>query len=289
MILSIIVLSYNTKDLTLNCLNSIIDQYKEQLKKEEFEIVVVDNNSTDDSVLSIKKKALNNKNINLIENKENTGFSKGCNAGTKVARGKYLLFLNSDTEITDKGLLGMTDYLEKNPKVGILGGKLKNKDGSIQRSYGNFFNLWNTFVWLFMGERLSFYKNSSKEKIVDWVSGGLMMIRSDLFKKLSGFDENFFMYIEDMELCYRAKKLGWLSYFYPGINIIHNHQGSSNRTYAILSIYKGLLYFYKKHKSFWEYFLLKSMLKKKALFGISLGYLTNNNYLKKTYLSALKV
>lgn len=115
------------------------------------------------------------------------------------------------------------------------------------------------------------------------------MIRSDLFKKLSGFDEKFFMYMEDMELCYRGKLLGADTYFYHNITIVHKELGSSNRTFAILNIYNGLLYFYKKHKGNVGYFTIKLLLVTKALIAILVGILTNNNYLKLTYRKALTV
>ena len=99
--LSIIILSYNTKDLTINCLNSIVEQYKQELDKDRFEIIVVDNASSDDSLAAILRLKSKISNLKLIESKENLGFSKGCNLGAENAKGEYLLFLNSDTEIKD--------------------------------------------------------------------------------------------------------------------------------------------------------------------------------------------
>ena len=130
--LSIIILSYNTKDLTLHCIQSVVNQYKEELRDKKIEIVVVDNNSTDGSqsaLLNIKNEISNFK---IIRNKENVGFAKGCNIGVKEARGKYILFLNSDTEVIDKGFLKMTEFLEMNNNIGILGGKFLDSDGSLQ-------------------------------------------------------------------------------------------------------------------------------------------------------------
>ena len=135
-ILSIIILSYNTKDLTLRCVESVAKQYEKELEEKRMEIIVVDNDSADDSVsilLGLKKKTSN---VSIIQNKENVGFAKGCNIGSKAAKGKYVLFLNSDTQVEDDGFIQMVKFLEKSPKVAILGGKLENNNGSIQRSCG---------------------------------------------------------------------------------------------------------------------------------------------------------
>lgn len=282
MTLSIIILSFNTRELTLKCIDSIIGQYKKELDESKFEIIVVDNASTDDSVSSIKKQVLSIKNIRLVENKKNEGFSKGNNIGAKGAKGKHLLFLNSDTEILDDGLLKMTNYLDVNEKVGILGAKLTFPNGKVQSSCGKFYNLLNSFFMLFGLEGMVRFI-PEKTKPVDWVSGAAFMIRKDLFNKIYGFDENIFMYTEDMELCFRAKKENFGTVFFSGCNISHKEGKSSNRTFAILEIYKGLLYFHRKHKSTFDYFFLKLMLEIKAMIAILVGYLTKNTYLISTY------
>lgn len=282
--LSVIVLSFNTKGLTLKCLNSIILQYKDSLKNNEVELILVDNASSDGTLDAVKKLPY----VKTINNKENLGFSRGNNEGAKNARGRYLLFLNSDTEIKDDGFLRMTDFMDTIPNVGILGGKLLNTDGSIQKSAGNFYNLFNLFLVLIGGERIGFIRKSPKKiEKVDWVSGACMMIKSDLFKKLR-FDENLFMYMEDMELCYRAKTRGYATYFYPDVTLIHKELGSGNREFAVKQIYKGILYFYSKHKSS-QYLIVKVLLFIKAAMALLVGILSNNLYLKKTYGQAVKL
>ena len=263
--LSIIILSYNTKDLTLSCIESIINQYKKQLENCGLEIIVVDNASKDDSVKAISKIKNKISNIRLIENKENYGFAKGCNIGAKEAKGKYLLFLNSDTEILDRGFLKMVEFLDVNKKIGILGGKLLNPNGSPQPSAGKFYTLPNFLIMLIGGERLGLLRESPKKITkVDWVSGACMMINRKTFETLQGFDEHFFMYMEDMELCFRARLEGFSSYFYPGVKLVHQSLGSSNRVFAIKHIHKGILYFYSKHKSYWQYLIVKILLAVKS-------------------------
>src|SRR5680860_38346 len=182
--LSIVILNYKTKDLTLKCIESIINVYKEELKDKTFEIILVDNNSEDNSVKAFEKSEFTPY-FNLIKGKENIGFGGGNNLGAKHSKGKYVLFLNSDTEVKDKGLLKMVDYMDKNEKVGILGGKLYFPDGKIQTSVGKFYNLGYLFLMLFGYEKLGFLRKSPKEITkVDWVSGALMMVKKGLFEKI---------------------------------------------------------------------------------------------------------
>ena len=286
--LSIIILNYNTKDLTLNCINSIVSQYEDKLNNGRFEIILVDNNSRDDSVTAFKKLKLAN--FSLIESKENTGFSRGCNLGARHAKGKFLLFLNSDTQIKDQGFLKMIQYFDDKKDLGILGAKLKNEDGTNQLSAGKFLNLFYLFLMLTSDHFL--YKRFTRVspnviKKVDWVSGAALMIKRNTFKLLGGFEKGIFMYMEDMELCYRARLKGLDTYFFPEIMLFHEEGRSSGRTFAIINIYKGVSIFYKKHKSNFEYKLAIAMLKTKALLLVVLGKILNNKYLLKTYIEAL--
>lgn len=286
--LSIIILSYNTKDLTFQCIQSVVSQYRKELEENKIEIIAVDNNSTDGSqpaIINIKNKMSN---IKLIENKENLGFGKGCNTGVKEAKGKYILFLNSDTEVLDKGFLQMIGFLEKNPKVAILGGKLHNVDGSTQPSAGKFYNLPYLIIMLLGLERLGFLRSSpNRIKKVDWVSGACMMVDRHIFEKLTGFDEQLFMYMEDMEMCFRAQKLGYATYFFPNLKLKHKSLGSSDRAFAIINIYKGILHFYSKHKTRLEYLVAKTLLIAKAGILILLGFLTFNSNLRDRYMKAI--
>lgn len=299
---SIIILSYNTKDLLESCLDSVYTHLPHEL----FEVIVVDNASTDGSNAMVKKQfpqAL------LITSDTNLGFGKGINLGAQASKGKYLLFLNSDAVLTEDVVSDMVSYLHAHPKVGVLGGLLTNPDGTTQRSFGKFYDLRNTVTMLIAGDKGEmrwvnnqlhaadlFITSRNKEGesarrgiAVDWVSGGFMLIQKEVFSKLQGFDNNFFMYMEDVELCFRVKKLGYTVHLYPRASVIHAGQGSSNRSFAVQHIYKGLLYFYKKHKSPFEYNVVKSMLFTKALLLVAFGTITHNGYLRTTYKQALHV
>ncbi len=293
--LSIVILSYNTKDLILCCLKSIRAQYKKELLEGKLEIVVVDNHSTDGSPSAINNLLVSRQsgqfainNLKLINNQKNLGFAKGCNIGAEAAKGKYVLFLNSDTQVENNGFLQMIEFLEKNSKVAILGGKLYNADGSAQPSTGKFYDLPYLVIILLGFERLGFLRSSpDRVKKVDWVSGACMMIRHDVLERLCGFDEKFFMYLEDMEICFRAQKFGLATYFYPYLKLKHRSLGSSNKTFAIINIYKGILHFYSKHKTYFEYLIVKTLLVVKAEILILIGFLTFNSALRDRYRKAI--
>ena len=290
MLISIITLNFKKSELTTACMSSLYGQFRQELENDTIELIIVDNASGDNSVEvlddEIKKKKY--KGVRLILNKNNSGFGAGCNFGATKAKGEYILFLNNDTLIKDKGLLEMGEYMDRHAEIAILGGHLRNFDGTLQPSAGNFYTLKNVLLLLIGMQRYGFLDRSPKKIMqVDWVKGGLMLIRKEVFRKLQGFDEKIFMYTEDMELCYRAHLMGYKIYFYPDVYVLHAEQGSSSRTFAIVNIYKNLLYFYKKHRSRSEYQLLKFLLRCKAIMLISIGKILHNSYLIDTYRKAL--
>lgn len=292
MVLSIITLNYKKVDLTLNCIKSLYAQFGEKFGNNTIELIIVDNASGDGSVEVLNKTIHREKykNIHVSANSENSGFGKGCNLGAKTANGKYILFLNNDTVVKDRGIYDMVTFLDQHQEAAILGGQLCNMDGSEQSSTGNFYTLPRVFMFLLGLQRYKLIDNSPKTiSKVDWVKGGFFMIRADVFHKLKGFDENIFMYTEDMELCYRAAIAKYPTYFYPHAKVLHVDQGSSNRTFAVINIYENLLYFYKKHRSKSEYIFLKTLLKTKALLLYTIGKIFRNDYLSQTYEKALKV
>lgn len=292
MLLSIIILNYNKSDLTIKCLESLLGQYKKEFDNKSYEIIVVDNGSEKDDISRLKKVLQTAKyhSAKLIENTKNVGFSSGCNIGAQRAEGDILLFLNNDIEVKDKGLSEMCEYMLGNKFVHILGGKLSNTDGGEQASIGKFYYPINAIMFLLGLQRFgTIDKNPKNISSVDWVKGGCMMIKKEIFRSLNGFDEQIFMYIEDMELCYRAKNKGYGVFFYPHVTILHEDQGSSSRSFAVVSIYQNLLYFYKKHRSRKEYLFIRAIMKSKAFLLFNVGRLINNSYLTQTYEKALKV
>lgn len=289
--LSIILLNYKRKELTLSCVASVFNQYQKQLDKGEFEIIVVDNLSQDNSLEFLRRAFAKNKykSIYLIPNSENSGFGRGCNFGASYAKGEFLLFLNNDTQVLDTGLLSMVDFLDSRPQVGVVGGRMENEDRTQQASAGSFYTFFNAILMIFGMQRFGMVYSSPKNiQKTDWVSGSSLMIRRSLFEKISGFDKEIFMYMEDVDICYRVKKAGMLVYYYPNVTIIHMGQGSTNRKFAVVNIYKGLMYFYKKHMPQWQTKVIELLLRFKAIVLIRLGKAIHNNYLLTTYEEALK-
>lgn len=302
--LSIIILSYNTKELTLNCINSAIRNVRDV----DYEIIVVDNASSDGSLsaleeLSRKLKKFGNKvstkkpvsprelfvpELKLIKNKNNLGFSKANNQGIKIAEGRYILFLNSDTIFKDSFLREMIDWMDENPKIGIASCALENTDGSMQGTGGYFPYLWRVFAWMFflddlpvvdrvikpfhpMHTQSAFYKGEKfygKERELDWVTGAFLMVKGKVIEEIGPFDENFFMYTEDVDFCYRAKSKGWKVYYNPRWRIVHFGGASSAREFPIIKEYEMIKVFYKKHMSSWKYPLLRVFLKTGALLRV---------------------
>jgi GT2 family glycosyltransferase len=280
--ISIIILSYNTQDLLVRCLSSVFST----ITSESIEIIVVDNASQDGSVAQVKKKFPQ---VLMVENTQNVGFAAGCNIGAKKAKGDLLVFLNSDTEFSDpKTLTYMKESMETDD-TGIVGGLLKNADGTYQRSFGAFYTLPSITKMLFLGEKHEMsQQNFTTVQTVDWVSGGFMMVQRTVFEKVGGFDEKIFMYVEDVEFCYRVLRLGNHIIVDPRAVVSHVGQGSSNRDFAIVKIYEGLQYFYKKHESSVEYTLLKILLGLKAIGVIIFGTIMRRPFLVKRYSEAFK-
>jgi GT2 family glycosyltransferase len=291
MLLSIVTLNYKKKDLTIACITSLWEQYASEFENNSIEVIIVDNDSQDGSVEAIRHviKEKHFENMHVVANSTNAGFGAGCNEGVAKSQGELILFLNNDTVVKDDGLMRMAKYCRENPEVAILGGQLRNWDGSLQASAGKFYTPLYAFLLLAGGQRWGLLDRSPKTiQKVDWVKGGLLMIRREVFERLHGFDEKIFMYTEDMELCYRAHLAGKQVYFYPDVLVLHKEHASTSKTFAIVNIYKNLLYFYKKHRSKSEYRLVKSMMEGKAKSLIALGKATKNKYLVETYEQALE-
>jgi len=223
--LSIIIVSYNTADITVNCLKSILQD--KGLKTTPYEIIVIDNASSDDSVLEIKKfkKTFDIRNLTLEINQSNLGFAKACNQGAKLAVGKYLLFLNSDIQLVDNSLISMLSYLKKHHYIGAIGPQFLNPDLSLQPSVFPNQTVLNAFKEFWLGHpAYSKYQPAGHLPQPVWaISGGALMISSALFVHLGGWNEKYFFYFEDLDLCRSLHRRHKQVYFYPSAKIIHYH------------------------------------------------------------------
>lgn len=301
--LSIIMVSFNTKDLTVSCLNSIV----KNTKGIKYEIVVIDNASEDGSFQELKNLRNNEqRNLKIIKNKRNLGFAAGNNQGWKVAKGKYILFLNTDAEILDNTLSEMVHWMNKNQDVGVASCMLKSKNGLIQPTGGYFPTILSVFSWMtiqdfpfvdkiikpfhplhgrsFFSRGEEFYKI---KKELDWVTGAFLLTRLSILKEVGGWDETYFMYLEDVDLCYRIKKRGRQKVWYlPQWSIVHLGGGSSTSSFPLLSEYSGIKRFYKKFYPSWQYPILKFLLKLGALGRIVLFWLLSGRKEAEVYVKA---
>lgn len=283
--ISVVILSHNTAALLEKCLSSVY----QNCANFNLEVVVVDNASSDKSVETIQKKFPL---VKLVISNKNLGYTKGNNLGVKNALGKYVFLLNSDTEVIGESLGDMLEFMEKNEDIGILGPKLINPDGSFQNSVGNFYSLPYVFFLLSGLEKRGIGRSSpDKFCYCDWISGAAMMIRKSDFEDAGGFCGDLFMYMEEVEFCYRLKLKGIKTAFLPEAKIIHRELGkaANNKQGAILGIYQGLLYFYRQYFPKWQLKVLKIILITKAAVGYFFGVISRNSYLKSTYEQAFRL
>lgn len=221
--LSIIIPSFNTAAATLKCVQSI-NKFLPQA-----ETIVVDNASTDNTVELLKKLK-----VKLIPNSRNIGFSAACNLGAQKAVGDYLLFLNSDMELVDKSFLKMLKFLQNHPKVGAIGPKFLYPDHSPQASVFPPQTIKNAFKQFWLNQKcFSKYTPKNKNPTPVWaISGGALLIKKSLFQKISGWNEKYFIYFEDLDLCRSLRRLGKKIYYYPATQVIHRH-GLSGKKLAV--------------------------------------------------------
>jgi GT2 family glycosyltransferase len=223
MSVSIIIVNYNTVVLLCNAINSIIEKTKDV----KYEIIVVDNNSADNSENIVSQKYGDR--VTYIKLQENIGFGRANNEGAKYAKGKYLFLLNPDTILLNNAVKFLADFLEENINAGICGGNLFDNKGQAAHSYSMFLPsiMWELNIMfsyrlqkLVYGKNAQF-NNTNKANKVGYITGADLMIRADLFNYLNGFDPNFFMYFEETELTYRVRKAGYKIYCIPQAKIIH--------------------------------------------------------------------
>lgn len=203
----------------------------------DYEVIVVDNSSTDGSIEMIQRHFPK---VVLVQNQQNRGFAAANNQAFAIARGHYLLLLNNDTVVLAGALAASVKYLDANPRVGALGCRVEFPDRSFQTSCYRFNNLTELIMVRLLplgsvcGERLNmgryWGRQFTEPTEVDVVAGCFLAVRKEVIASVGGFDEDFFMYGEDEEWCSRIKRAGWSIIYFPGATIIHIHRFSSNQT-----------------------------------------------------------
>ena len=252
---SIIIVNYNTKALIEQTIESILKETKEI----SYEIIVVDNASTDESVNYLKKKY--EKRIVLVEKNENLGFGRANNEGVKYAKGKYLFFLNPDTILIENSIKQMYDYMESNlnSNVAACGGNLYTLNlkpnfsykKKLYSNYTEFAFIKEKFFKYILEKNLNF-NYSNKEIKVEYISGANIFIRKEIFFEIGKFDSDFFMYFEETELLSRVLKRRYEIVSIPWVKIIHL-EGQSNK----VNILKWKFFFESKYKYFYKVYSLR--------------------------------
>ena len=269
-LLSIIVVSYNTAQLTVDTLISIEKSLvSDSILSKKLEIIVIDNASNDDSVKKITAlKHTAGIPIQLIQNTANLGFGVANNSGITVSKGKYLLFLNSDTIVQSGALEHLVTQFSKHEHekapVGILAANLKNQDGTPQLQGGELPTLLTLAIHMTMLDDLPIIGNwlpttqktgfatmsmSDADELVPmgWVGGTALLTSAEVLKEIGPFDQNIFMYGEDTELCYRARNHGYQVAIDAGAKITHLQNKSSSSLNALEKEFEGIIYIFSKH------------------------------------------
>ena len=252
---SVIIIAYNSCDFIPACLKSIRDA----CENVDAQVIVLDNGSKEPVLPEIKEFFPE---VTWLESKENLGFGKGCNLAEKHATNPYLFFVNPDTVVSRDSFTRALDFMKEHPEAGTVGCRILNEDGSLQWACRRSFPTIVSAVSKTIGLASLFPKSKTlasynmtyadpDEMIeVDAISGSFFCIRRDVYEKLNGFDEDFFMYGEDLDLCFRTKEMGLHNYYTPVTNILH-FKGQSCRTRrwgSYVDFYKAMLIFVKKHK-----------------------------------------
>ena len=222
-VMSVVVVSYNTRDMTLRCLRTLFETTREL----SLEVWVVDNGSKDGSVEAIGREFPD---VFVIENPNNAGFGAANNRAMEQARGELFLLLNSDAFVHEGALQKLIEYSKSHPQTGVIGPRLQNEDGTLQRSCYRFpspAHSWRENLWvaslLPSSSRWSDWKRwpHDEEREVDWVVGACFVVRRAVFADVGGFDERFFMYFEEIDWQRRARDAGWKIAFVPTSVVTH--------------------------------------------------------------------
>lgn len=258
-LVSIILVNYNSAVIIKDCLQSL--RLFNLIVPSE--IIIVDNASQDGSPEIINECFPE---VILLRESTNHGFGKGNNIGARVAQGEFILFLNTDTIATCDFLPSLLEVMAQDSQVGIVAPQLINRDGTLQISTSPAISIQGEY--LAQKRSHQYRRGRNVEKIiqafahpqeVDIVVGAALLIRRRLFEQLRGFDENFFMYFEESDLCQRSQYLGWKIIYYPHVSLVHLHGESTGKApdRMLLEYRRSQIYYYQKHRPWWEQKLLQ--------------------------------
>jgi GT2 family glycosyltransferase len=258
--LSVVIVNFNTEKLTRTALQTV---FASQLGRYTLEVIVCDNGSTDGSVAMVKKEFPQ---VILIQNKKNLGFAAGNNPGIKRARGRYVLLLNTDTEVPSETLRTMIRFMDENPEAGAATCKVVLPNGDLDWAcHRGFPTPWVAFTYIskleklfpktrLFGEYHQGYKDPNTIHEVNCIVGAFFMVRCEVIKEVGLLDEDYFMYGEDIDWCFRIRQAGWKIMFNPTVSILHKKKQSGRanshdvrRVTTEIYFHKYNWLFYKKH------------------------------------------
>ena len=253
--MSIVLVCWNNKTYLDPCLKSL---YAGGLKS-TFDVIVVDNGSTDGSQQMLAEKYPD---VKLIQNAGNVGLGKASNQGIEATDGRHVLLLNNDTLVNGPALDVLVEYLDAHPEVGATAGKLMNPDGSFQSGFAPFSTLLEEFLIVtHIGELLwagyPSHGDSNEIKETGWMSSACLLVRRAALDKIGLLDESYFIYGDEADLQYRLNKAGWKVVFLPNSSIIHFGGRSMDRWKRRKMVYRGKMMFYKKNYGFLSTLLLR--------------------------------
>lgn len=279
--LSIVLVNFRTPDLVVKCLESLFEN--QPLIK--YEIFIVDNASKDNSFNKITQRFPA---VKWVQNNRNEGFGRANNLGISKSAGQYLLLLNSDMIVIPGAIEACLEEIKNNPRIGVLGCKLINEDGSFQKS---------TYTVACFRELLdlnlvfNYFIKSSKPRI-EAVQGSFMLIPRNVLDEVGGFDPDFFMYSEELELCHRIAKKGYKIHYFDQVSAIHKHGGSiTNKGWALRQRYLSNALLYYKVRGFFGYllyhlvFLVNSATNFFAMWLLDYSYRNGYWQIQKAYFS----
>lgn len=254
--LSILIVNFNSGRLTLDCLASI----SRHAARLSHEVIVADNGSQDGSAELIER---HDPGVKLLRLQENLGFGAASNRAAAMATGRYLLLLNNDALLLENSLDPLLDDLRQDPAIGIVGPEIRFPDGRFQLSCGPDHGIVSEFFMKHFAARYSRrIQRGPQRQIVDWVSGAAMLLSAELYRRVGGFDEAFFLYMEDADLCRRVRKLGLRVLLDRRGTVIHLLGETTGRDKGKLlpAIKRGQLHYYARHNGRLSCLLLKSYL-----------------------------
>jgi len=301
--LSIVIVSTNIEDMLRDCLKSVFNA----LKGIKSEVIVVDNASTDNTPDMVAKEFPE---VILVRKYENHGFGQNNNYGMKIAKGRYVLLLNSDTLIIDTNIFKeMIAWMDRKPEVGLTSCALLNSDRKTYQGSGGFYpTLFRVFAWMTFIDDIPgidrlikpyhplhswspFYKGGEffkKSHCQDWVTGAFFLMRKEAMDEVGLFDEDFFLYVEEVDLSARFVKSGWGVWYLPQWKIVHYGQVTNGSERAMIFELQNLKLMYKKHEPAWKIPVLTTILKFGVILRLIGWTLVGKPNVAKIYNSILK-